>query len=92
MALSNPIQSPIRGKPTENGQIPEDDLPRMAKSQRMTYRDWPNPGFRQAGISKEDLMNQQTKAIFRGRVILACRKPELIGIFKLTFAGTDKHR
>jgi hypothetical protein len=33
---------------TENGQIPEDDLPRMAKS-----------GLRQAGISEEDLKNQQ---------------------------------
>ncbi len=29
---------------TENGKIPEDDLPRMAKSRKMTYREWPNPG------------------------------------------------
>jgi hypothetical protein len=28
----------------KNGQIPEDDLPRMAKSRKMTYREWPNPG------------------------------------------------
>ncbi len=26
-----------------DGQIPEDDLPRLAKSRKMTYRDWPNP-------------------------------------------------
>jgi hypothetical protein len=58
--------NPRRGL-TENGQIPEDDLPRMAKSRKTTYREWPNPGRRlteigpnpslqQAGISKEDLM------------------------------------
>ncbi len=29
--------------------------------------------------------NQQPKAIFWGRAIPACRKLELIGIFKLTF-------
>ncbi len=57
---------------TVNGQIPEDDflrkahfpendLPKMAKSRKMTYPDWPHPGLRQAGISKEDLTkpNQQ---------------------------------
>ncbi len=50
------------------GLIPEDDLPRMARSrkmtyrewqnpmQKMTYRDWPNPGLQQARISKEDLI------------------------------------
>jgi hypothetical protein len=38
------------------GLIPEDDLPRMVKSQTMTYRDWPNHGLQQAVISKEDLM------------------------------------
>jgi hypothetical protein len=58
----------------ENGQIPEDDLLRLAKSQ-------------QAGISKEDLMNQQSKAIFRGQAIPACCKLKLTGIFKLTFRG-----
>ncbi len=26
------------------------------KSRKMTYRDWPNPGLQQAGISKDDLM------------------------------------
>jgi hypothetical protein len=36
--------------------IPEDDLPRMAKSWMLTYRDWPNPSLRQAEISKEDLI------------------------------------
>jgi hypothetical protein len=41
---------------TENGQIPEDYLLRMAKSRKMSHRDWPNFGLRQAGISKEDLM------------------------------------
>ncbi len=25
--------------------IPEDDLPRMAKSRKMIYQDWPNPGL-----------------------------------------------
>ncbi len=28
---------------TENGQNPEDALQRIAKSQKMTYREWPNP-------------------------------------------------
>jgi hypothetical protein len=37
--------------------MPEDDLPRMAKSQKTSYRVWPNPGLQQARISKkEDLM------------------------------------
>jgi hypothetical protein len=48
----------------------------------MTYREWPNLGLRQAGISQE-----QPKAIFWERAIPACRKPELIGSFKLTFRG-----
>ncbi len=29
---------------TENGQIPEGDLPRLAKSRKVTYREWPKPG------------------------------------------------
>ncbi len=38
---------------TENGQIPEDILPRMAKSRKMTYyRDLLNSGLRQAGIGQ----------------------------------------
>ncbi len=37
---------------TKKGQIPEDDLPRMAKSRKKTYRDWPNLGLRQAGIGQ----------------------------------------
>jgi hypothetical protein len=42
----------------------------------------------QAGISKEDLRKPAAyKANFRGQAIPACRKPELIGIFKLTFRG-----
>ncbi len=36
----------------ENGLIPEDDLLRMAISRKMTYRDWPNPSLKQAGIGK----------------------------------------
>jgi hypothetical protein len=36
--------------------VPEDDLPGIAKSQKMTYEDWPNRSLRKAGISKEDLM------------------------------------
>jgi hypothetical protein len=39
-----------------NPTIPEDDLPRMTKSRKMTYRVWPNPGLEQAGITKEDLI------------------------------------
>jgi hypothetical protein len=38
------------------GLISEDNLPRMAKSRKMTFRVWPNPGLGQVGISKEDLM------------------------------------
>jgi hypothetical protein len=34
----------------------EDDLPRMAKSRKMTYREWANPDLQQAGISTDDLM------------------------------------
>jgi hypothetical protein len=96
---------------TENGQILEDDLPRMARSRTVTYRDWPNPDLRQAGmgqaryISYHDLAslasqyaksqkriwwNQKPKAIFRGQAISACRKPELIGIFKLAFRELKK--
>jgi hypothetical protein len=44
----------------EIGLIPVDDIPgtvpRMVKSRKMTCRNWPNPGLRQAGISKEDLL------------------------------------
>jgi hypothetical protein len=36
--------------------ILEDDLPTMAKYQKKTYREWPNPSFTQARISVEDLM------------------------------------
>jgi hypothetical protein len=36
--------------------LPEDDLPRMAKYRKMTYRHCPNPCLQEAGISKEDLM------------------------------------
>jgi hypothetical protein len=44
---------------TKNGQIPEDDLPRMAKSQKMTYREWPNPGrwnTKNGQIPEDDLL------------------------------------
>jgi len=37
---------------SQNGLIPEDDLPRMNKSWKMTYREWPNPGLQQAGIGQ----------------------------------------
>jgi hypothetical protein len=39
-------------------EIPEDDLPRMAKSRKMTYREWPNPGrylTEDGQIPEEDL-------------------------------------
>jgi hypothetical protein len=39
----------------KNRPIPQDDLQRMAKSRKKTYRDWPIPGI-QAGISQEDLI------------------------------------
>jgi hypothetical protein len=32
--------------------IPENDLPRMAESLKMTYQEWPNPALRQAGIGQ----------------------------------------
>jgi hypothetical protein len=32
--------------------IPEDDLPRTAKSLKMAYREWPNPSLRQAGFGQ----------------------------------------
>jgi hypothetical protein len=57
MALSNQIDLlaffSLRKVNLKIGLIPEDDLLRMAKSQKMTYRDCPNPGLRQFGISKE---------------------------------------
>jgi len=57
MALSNQSDLPAFFSPgkvnLKIGLIPEDDLPRMAKSQKMTYRDWPNTGLRQATISKK---------------------------------------
>jgi hypothetical protein len=40
----------------EIGLIPEDDLPRLAKSRKITYRDWSNLGLQQAGISKENVI------------------------------------
>ncbi len=78
-----------------NTTIPEDDLLRLAWSQKMTYREWKNPGRLLTEISqisaynklesqKKMWLNQQPKAIIRGRAIPACRKPESIGIFKLT--------
>jgi hypothetical protein len=52
MALSNQSELPAFFGPRQvnlkishsilpNPTIPDDDLPRMAKSQKMTYRDWP---------------------------------------------------
>jgi hypothetical protein len=61
--------------------IPEDDLPRIAKSRKMTYRGLANSGSRQAGIG-------QASVIFRGQVIPACHKPEFL---KLTFRGQKNH-
>jgi hypothetical protein len=46
----------LPGKQFKNQPNPEDDLPIMAKSRKMTYRDWPNSALRQAGISKVGLM------------------------------------
>jgi hypothetical protein len=67
MALSNQSDLPAFFQPLEsqiknshriipNPTMLEDDMPRMAKTQKMTFQDWPNPDLQQAGISKEDLM------------------------------------
>ncbi len=61
----------------EIGLIPEDDLPRMAKFRKMTYREWPNPGrwlteigqipaYDKLESQKRMWWNQQPKVIFRG--------------------------
>jgi hypothetical protein len=73
----------------EEGQIPEDNLPRMAKSRKMTNRDCHKTSllYDKLEPQKRIWWTQQPKAIFRGRAIPACHKPELIGIFKLTFRG-----
>ncbi len=80
----------------EIGLIPIDDLPRMANFRLMTYREWPNPGrwlteigqipaYDKPESQKRIWWNQQSKAIFRGRGISACRKQEFIGVFNLIF-------
>jgi hypothetical protein len=58
MALSNQSDLPMFFNPRKvNLKIGlEDDLPRMVNSRKMTYPEWPNPGLRQAGNSKEDLV------------------------------------
>jgi hypothetical protein len=63
----------------KNGQIAEDDSPRLAKSWLMASQN-----------IKRISWNQQPKAIFHRWVIPACGKPELIGIFKLNFWGLKK--
>ncbi len=100
MALSNKSDSPAFFSPQKVnkkiGLIPEDDLQRTAKSRRMTYQEWPNPGrwlseigqipaYDKQESEKRNWWNHQSKVIFRGWAVLACRKPEMIGIFKLTF-------
>ncbi len=65
---------------TENGQIPEDDLPRIGQI----------PTYGKPKSQKRTLWNQQPKAIFRGRAILAWRKPELIRILNWLFSGDWK--
>jgi hypothetical protein len=58
--------------------IPEDDLQIMAKSWNINYRDLVSP------LSLNFLNLKRVLAvIFQGQAISACRKPELIGIFKL---------
>ncbi len=85
---------------TENGQILEDGLPRVAKSQLTTSRFWPGPvhqlpwsgvtGKSVCKSQKRIWWNQKPKTIFRGQAIPACRKPEWIGIFKLVFRERKK--
>ncbi len=49
---------------TEDGQIPEDDLPRMAKSRKISYRGWPNPGryLTENGQISEDILPRMAKS------------------------------
>jgi hypothetical protein len=58
IALSNQNVLPAFFRPRKVnlkiGLFLEDDLPRMAKSRKITYRDWPNRSPQQVGISKED--------------------------------------
>jgi hypothetical protein len=68
----------------------------MAKSQKITYREWPNPS-RGLTVTEIGLLQYKPEAQKRiwwnpsayshlpGRVIPACRKPELIGFFKFSF-------
>ncbi len=79
----------------QNGQIPEDYLTRLpnpglqqAKTgQAQEYKLlWAGvPACQFAKSQKRIWWNQQPKAIFKGRMIPACHKSDLIGIFKLTF-------
>ncbi len=49
----------------------------------MTYRDWPNPGLVQAGISIEDLMKSAAYSHFPGTSDSGFK--EFIGVFDLIF-------
>ncbi len=80
----------------------EDDLPRLAKYRLTTSRNCPGHGTSITVIlchHQVNLLNLKRglpKVIFRGRAIPACCKPELIGIYKLTFwelknAGNHVH-
>ncbi len=84
--------------------IPEDDIPQMYKSRKMTFQEWRHrerwltegpetnqiPAYDKPESQKRIWWNQHPKAIFRGPAIPACRKPEFIGIFKLTFRGLKR--
>ncbi len=70
-------------------QITEDDLPGPGRFRLMTSRNWPGPGKSSSVIwgRRKVILLKLPKVIFRGQAIPACPKPELIGIFKLTFRG-----
>jgi hypothetical protein len=53
--------------------------------QKMTYRDWPNPGLRQAGIGQALKLNLKTDGLMTSHL------PELIGIF-IDFPDTKKRQ
>jgi hypothetical protein len=61
----------------------------MAKSQKITYPDWPKSRLTTSGNLKRGFDEISSLAFFRGRAIPACRKPELIGILNLLFGGPD---
>ncbi len=87
-AVSHLPVSPNRGRwLTGAWPIPAYDKPESATPRKVIFRDLVMPESHLGKPEKMIWWNQLPKVIFRGRVIPACPKPELIGIFKLTFRG-----